>query len=69
MSWSSETPQNLKINLILFAISGLHFHFRVKSCGAEVMTMDQRLGIEPFHENWGEDNPGDDLDEVGIQRM
>ncbi len=31
--------------------------------------MDQLEGIKPFDENWGEDTPGDEFDEVGIQRI
>ncbi len=42
-----------------------HFQFRVKSCGARVLSMDQLEGIKPFHENWGEIKLGEELDEVG----
>ncbi|CAM9148873.1 unnamed protein product [Chrysoparadoxa australica] len=38
---------------------------RVKACGARVMSMDQIEGLEPVHENWGEVNLGEELDEGG----
>ncbi|KAG5182546.1 phosphatase 2C-like domain-containing protein, partial [Tribonema minus] len=38
---------------------------RVKACGARVMSMDQIEGLEPIHENWGDVNLGEELDEGG----
>uniref|UniRef100_A0A6U4GZ25 protein-serine/threonine phosphatase n=1 Tax=Phaeomonas parva TaxID=124430 RepID=A0A6U4GZ25_9STRA len=38
---------------------------RVKACGARVMSMDQIEGHVPMHENWGDINLGEDLDEGG----
>eukprot|EP00602_Paraphysomonas_sp_CaronLab_P009421 CAMPEP_0185029392 /NCGR_PEP_ID=MMETSP1103-20130426/15671_1 /TAXON_ID=36769 /ORGANISM="Paraphysomonas bandaiensis, Strain Caron Lab Isolate" /LENGTH=986 /DNA_ID=CAMNT_0027564111 /DNA_START=302 /DNA_END=3262 /DNA_ORIENTATION=+ len=38
---------------------------RVKKYGARVLSMDQIEGIEPVHENWGDINLGEELDEGG----
>lgn len=38
---------------------------RIKKTGARVLSMDQIEGIEPLHENWGEINLGEDIDEGG----
>mmetsp|Transcript_6290 Transcript_6290/g.8336 ORF Transcript_6290/g.8336 Transcript_6290/m.8336 type:complete len:1062 (-) Transcript_6290:158-3343(-) len=38
---------------------------RVKACGARVMSMDQIEGFEPIHENWGNVNLGEEIDEGG----
>jgi hypothetical protein len=37
----------------------------VQTCGARVMSMDQIEGLEPIHENWGDVNLGEELDEGG----
>eukprot|EP01031_Cornospumella_fuschlensis_P035742 gene35742-43354_t len=38
---------------------------RVKKFGARVLSMDQIEGLEPVHENWGDLNLGEDIDEGG----
>lgn len=38
---------------------------RVKKYGARIMSMDQIEGVEPKHENWGDLNLGEDIDEGG----
>jgi len=38
---------------------------RVKKSGARIMSLDQIEGLEPIHENWGEVNLGEELDEGG----
>jgi serine/threonine protein phosphatase PrpC len=38
---------------------------RVKKHGARILSMDQIEGLEPIHENWGEVNLGEDIDEGG----
>lgn len=38
---------------------------RVKRHGARVLSMDQIEGLEPVHENWGDVNLGEDIDEGG----
>lgn len=38
---------------------------RVKKYGARVLSMDQIEGVEPIHENWGDLNLGEDIDEGG----
>lgn len=38
---------------------------RVKKFGARVLSMDQIEGLEPQHENWGDLNLGEDIDEGG----
>jgi hypothetical protein len=37
----------------------------LQTCGARVMSMDQIEGLEPIHENWGDVNLGEELDEGG----
>ena len=38
---------------------------RVKKCGARILSLDQIEGLEPIHENWGDVNLGEELDEGG----
>lgn len=38
---------------------------RVKKYGARILSMDQIEGVEPVHENWGDLNLGEDIDEGG----
>ena len=38
---------------------------RVKKYGARVLSIDQIEGSEPVHENWGDLNLGEDIDEGG----
>jgi hypothetical protein len=38
---------------------------RVKRYGARILTMEQIEGNEPVHENWGDLNLGDEIDEGG----
>lgn len=38
---------------------------RVKKYGARVLSMDQIEGLEPVHENWGDINLGEEIDEGG----
>jgi len=38
---------------------------RLKKYGARILSMDQIEGLEPVHENWGDLNLGEDLDEGG----
>jgi hypothetical protein len=38
---------------------------RVKKYGARILSMDQIEGLEPIHENWGDLNLGEDIDEGG----
>eukprot|EP00600_Ochromonadales_sp_CCMP1393_P006191 CAMPEP_0174958214 /NCGR_PEP_ID=MMETSP0004_2-20121128/2501_1 /TAXON_ID=420556 /ORGANISM="Ochromonas sp., Strain CCMP1393" /LENGTH=1206 /DNA_ID=CAMNT_0016206405 /DNA_START=132 /DNA_END=3749 /DNA_ORIENTATION=- len=38
---------------------------RCKKTGARILSMDQIEGIEPIHENWGDLNLGEDIDEEG----
>ena len=38
---------------------------RVKSCGARVLSMDQISGIQEPHDNWGDINLGEMIDEEG----
>lgn len=38
---------------------------RCKRYGARILSMDQIEGIEPEHENWGDLNLGEDIDEGG----
>ncbi len=38
---------------------------RIKKYGARILSMDQIEGIEPIHENWGDLNLGEDIDEGG----
>ena len=42
---------------------------RVKKYGARIMSMDQIDGIEPPHENWGDLNLGEDIDEGGVSSL
>ena len=38
---------------------------RVKKSGARILSLDQIEGLEPIHENWGDVNLGEELDEGG----
>ncbi|GMH71360.1 hypothetical protein TrLO_g3867 [Triparma laevis f. longispina] len=38
---------------------------RVKKTGARILSLDQIEGLEPIHENWGDVNLGEELDEGG----
>jgi hypothetical protein len=38
---------------------------RIKKFGARILSMDQIEGLEPIHENWGDLNLGEDIDEGG----
>ena len=38
---------------------------RVKKYGARILSLDQIEGLEPIHENWGDVNLGEELDEGG----
>lgn len=38
---------------------------RLKKYGARILSMDQIEGLEPEHENWGDLNLGEDIDEGG----
>ena len=38
---------------------------RVKKYGARILSLDQIEGLEPIHENWGDVNLGEEIDEGG----
>jgi len=38
---------------------------RVKKCGARILSLDQIEGLDAIHENWGDVNLGEELDEGG----
>eukprot|EP01036_Dinobryon_divergens_P032546 gene32546-42159_t len=52
--------------IVISSVGGrLDERIRLKKYGARILSMDQIEGIEPEHENWGDLNLGEDIDEGG----